>query len=104
MRPSNPSAPGSVAILAGIALTLSACGPATPEPGDQQDNAAAPTYPGEGASGLVDIEKAPIDEAPEQTVSGGQNQTPVYGEPGGVPSEVRSGPVFPAGVTGSSRP
>jgi hypothetical protein len=100
----NKIAPLSVAALAALALTLGACGRSDEtQAGDRLDGAAAPTYPGEGAQGLVEIEEAPINEAPEQTVSGGQNQTPAYGEPGGAPTEVHSGPVSPAAVEGPAR-
>ena len=102
MKPFNKIAPLSIAGLAALALTLGACGQSDEtQAGDRLDGAAAPTYPGEGAEGLVEIEKAPINEAPEQTVSTGQNQTPAYGEPAGAPSEVHSGPVTPAAESGS---
>jgi hypothetical protein len=102
VKPFNKIAPLSVAALAALALTLGACGQSDEtQAGDRLDGAAAPTYPGEGAEGLVEIEKAPINEAPEQTVSTGQNQTPAYGEPAGAPSEVHSGPVTPAAESGS---
>ncbi|MBI1200213.1 MAG: hypothetical protein GC203_20335 [Phenylobacterium sp.] len=66
------------ATLAGIAIGVAACGKAdvaTPEPGD-------------GARGLV------ANEGGRQA-SAKPDQTPAYGQPGGAPSEVHSGPVAP---------
>ncbi len=54
--------------------------------GDRLEGGAAPTYPGEGAAGLVTTDDAGAAETPQTpALSGGQaGQTPDYTEPGGT--------------------
>lgn len=104
MKYLNRASATGLAAVASLGLLLAACGQGDEtQAGDRLDGAAAPTYPGEGAEGLVEmeneaVENDAIDQAPEEPVNAGQGQTPEYGEPGGAPTEVHSGPVSPAGV------
>jgi len=110
MKNLNRASAAGLAAAASLGLLLAACGQGDEtQAGDRLDGAAAPTYPGEGAEGLVEMENEgaendAIDQAPEDTLKTGQGQTPEYGEPGGVPSEVHSDPVSPAGVSESPTP
>ncbi|MDP1618703.1 hypothetical protein [Phenylobacterium sp.] len=95
-----------LAAAAGLGLALAACGQGeTTQAGDRLDGAAAPTYPGEGAAGLVDNESGAMTEAPgADAAGGGTGQTPGYGEPGGAPSEAHSDMSSPPSVAENPPP
>lgn len=71
---------GLPAVMTATGLIMAACGQGNP----------ATT----GAEmGVVDNEAGVLDSPPGGTMTeGGADQTPAYGEPGGVPSEARSQP------------
>ncbi len=110
MKYLNRASATGLAAAASLGLLLAACGQGDEtQAGDRLDGAAAPTYPGEGAEGLVEmenegVENDAIDQAPEESLNTGQGQTPEYGEPGGAPTEVHSDPVSPAGLNESPAP
>ncbi len=91
MIPISRSAPHAAFAVA-AALALAACGDGDQtQAGDRLDGAAAPTYPGEGAAGLVEAPGEAMENAADATLDGGPaGQTPDYGEAAGVPSEARS--------------
>lgn len=88
-------------------LMLAACGQGEQtRAGDRLDGDAAPTYPGEGGAGLVETpEGAPAGATAVPGLSGGPaEQTPGYGEPGGVPAEAHSDPAGQAGHSENAPP
>jgi len=88
----NRASAAGLAAAASLGLLLAACGQGDEtQAGDRLDGAAAPTYPGEGAAGLVENESGAMTETPGgDTAGGATGQTPAYGEPGGAASEAHS--------------
>ena len=83
----------TLAAVVALGATVAACGGRDEtEAGDRLDGGAAPTYPGEGAAGLVTTDDAGAAETPTTpALSGGPaGQTPDYDEVGGVGSVIET--------------
>ena len=85
----------AAAFAAVLALggAVAACGGQDqPAAGARLDGGAAPTYPGEGAAGLVTTDDAGAAETPTTPAlpGGPAGQTPDYDEVGGVGSQIET--------------
>lgn len=83
----------ALAAVVALGATVAACGgQEETQAGDRLDGGAAPTYPGEGAAGLVTTDDAGAAETPETpALSGGPaGQTPNYNDAGGVGSQIET--------------
>lgn len=83
----------AIAAVVALGATLAACGGREEtQAGDRLDGGAAPTYPGEGAAGLVTTDDAGAAETPTTPAlpGGPAGQTPDYDEVGGVGSQIET--------------